>query len=122
MSENKPDSPTEITFVNRFTLHAAPEEFERIFAETSAFMARRPGFVRNTLLRHVNDETIYINIAHWQSADALRQAIAHPSFQPHAAALRAISTSDPHSYTPRQAFSADGPPTPGEAEDPWTVG
>ncbi|GAA2898784.1 hypothetical protein GCM10010517_64090 [Streptosporangium fragile] len=95
-----------VTFVNRFTVHASPEEFERVFAETSEFMAQQDGFLRHTLLRHTDDERSYVNIAQWRDAGAFRRAVAAPDFQPHAAALRALSTSEPNLYTPRRTVSA----------------
>ncbi|MGH3939779.1 MAG: antibiotic biosynthesis monooxygenase family protein [Pseudonocardiaceae bacterium] len=95
-----------VTFINRFTLHASPEEFERVFAETSEFMADRPGFLNHTLLRHVDHENSYLNIARWRDLESFRGAVAHPDFQPHAAALRALSTSEPNLYTQRGTRSA----------------
>ncbi|WP_344979354.1 antibiotic biosynthesis monooxygenase family protein [Streptosporangium fragile] len=92
--------------MNRFTVHASPEEFERVFAETSEFMAQQDGFLRHTLLRHTDDERSYVNIAQWRDAGAFRRAVAAPDFQPHAAALRALSTSEPNLYTPRRTVSA----------------
>lgn len=96
-----------VTFVNQFTLRASPEEFERVFAETSEFMAGQPGFLNHTLLRHVNCEDSYLNIARWRDLESFRRALAHPDFQPHAAALRALSTSEPNLYTQRRTRSAE---------------
>ncbi|GGQ86092.1 antibiotic biosynthesis monooxygenase family protein [Couchioplanes azureus] len=96
-----------VVFVNRFTVQAQPEHFERIFADTSAYFARQPGFVRHTLVRHVDQPGAYVNIAQWRDASSLRQAVAHPDFGPHAAALRAISTSDPNLYEVCQHQSVD---------------
>lgn len=96
-----------VTFVNRFTVHTSPEEFERIFAETSGFMARQDGFLDYTLLRHNQEDLSYINIAHWRDADSFRKAVTSPAFKPHVVALRAVSTSDPNLYIPRLAFSRE---------------
>ncbi|MFP3961857.1 antibiotic biosynthesis monooxygenase family protein [Actinomadura fulvescens] len=86
--------------MNRFTVHASPAEFERAFVETAEFMARQDGFIEHTLLRHVDDEHRYVNIARWRDEAAFRAAVAAPGFGPHAAALRALSTSEPNLYTP----------------------
>jgi deoxynogalonate / 12-deoxyaklanonic acid monooxygenase len=100
------DPSAGVTFVNRFTVNAPPADFERIFAETSEFLARQDGFLGNTLLRHVEERHSYVNIAHWRDADCFRRALADPGFGPHAAALRAISTSEPNLYLPRRTFPA----------------
>lgn len=91
-----------IVFVNRFTVRTEPEHFERVFAETSEYFTRQPGFVRHTLIRHVDRVDTYVNIAQWHDTASLRRAVAHPDFAPHAQALRAISTSDPNTYQVRQ--------------------
>jgi monooxygenase len=96
-----------VIFVNRFTVHAAPEEFERTFAETSAFMARQDGFLGHSLVRHTEDQHRYVNIAQWRDAESLRNATTDPGFAAHAAALRALSTSEPNLYAPRQACSVE---------------
>ncbi|MGQ0840961.1 antibiotic biosynthesis monooxygenase family protein [Actinokineospora sp.] len=95
-----PETGAPVTFVNRFTLHAAPEEFERVFAESSRFMARQPGFLRHTLLRHTADGAAYLNIAEWADEESLRRAAAHPDFGPHASALRELCATEPNLYRP----------------------
>ncbi|WP_235017616.1 antibiotic biosynthesis monooxygenase family protein [Thermomonospora echinospora] len=102
--------------MNRFTVHASPDEFERVFAETAEFMARQDGFLQHTLLRHVDDERSYVNIAQWRDEAAFRAAVAAPGFGPHAASLRALSASEPSLYTPAAptrrsplAEAGDGP-------------
>ncbi|OUD04933.1 SDR family oxidoreductase [Streptomyces swartbergensis] len=102
-----------ITFINTFTLSGSPEEFEEAFARTSQYMARQPGFVEHTLARHTKDPQRYVNIARWQDAESLQRAVAQPEFQGHAAALRALATSDPQMYAPvrtaRRAPSDEAP-------------
>ncbi|MFI1169803.1 antibiotic biosynthesis monooxygenase family protein [Streptomyces sp. NPDC020801] len=97
-----------VTFVNKFHVHASSEAFERAFAETSAFMAEQDGFVRHTLLLHTDDAHTYLNIAQWRDAGAFRAAVAHADFRPHAAALRALSTSEPGLYEPLWSRDAPG--------------
>jgi quinol monooxygenase YgiN len=89
-----------VTFINRFTVTGPAEEFERLFEDTSAFFRDRPGFLRHRLLRHTQQPGAYVNIAEWTDAAAFRAAVTHPDFAPHAAALRALSTSDPNLYAP----------------------
>ncbi|MFE7777877.1 antibiotic biosynthesis monooxygenase family protein [Streptomyces sp. NPDC057445] len=88
-----------VTFVNRFTVSGPVEEFERLFEETSAFFADRPGFVRHRLMRHADDPASYVNVAEWTDAESFRRAVTHPDFVPHATALRRLSTSDPNLFT-----------------------
>ncbi|MBB5802213.1 monooxygenase [Saccharothrix ecbatanensis] len=108
--EDTPDA-SEITFVNRFTVHAEPEEFERVFADTAAFMTRQPGFVQHTLVRHAVKPDSYVNIARWRSEADLQLAVRQPEFQAHAAVLRTVSTSEPNVYRPVQerVSGGDGP-------------
>lgn len=94
-----------VVFINRFTLHTSPEEFEHAFAQISGFMGRQPGFLRYTLLRQVDERNSYVNIAYWRDAESFRAAVTHPGFRTHAAALRAVSTSESSLYTSRQTFS-----------------
>ncbi len=94
--EADPADGKTVTFVNTFTLHAPPEEFERAFAETSEFMVRQPGFLEHTLVRPLGRADVYINIAHWADPESFRNATRHEQFRPHAEALRALSTSSNH--------------------------
>ncbi|MDH6213149.1 antibiotic biosynthesis monooxygenase family protein [Streptomyces pseudovenezuelae] len=96
----------EVTFVNRFTVHGPAEEFEEVFARTSAFMARRPGFVRHSLLREADGAADYVNIAVWTDRASFQQAVQHPEFAPHAAALRALSRSENGLFTARLSVTA----------------
>ncbi|MEV4432814.1 antibiotic biosynthesis monooxygenase family protein [Streptomyces sp. NPDC049555] len=98
-----------VTFVNRFTLHDAAggaEEFEKVFAETAEFLCRQPGFRHHTLLVPAGPPDgggpHYVNVAVWDDEAAFRAALARPGFGAHAAALRALSSSEPALYRPRQ--------------------
>jgi len=87
--------PEPVTLVNSFTVRGEAEEFERVFAETSAFFTEQPGFVDHVLLRQTDAPGSYVNLARWRDQAALRAAVSRPEFAPHAAALRALSTSVP---------------------------
>jgi monooxygenase len=93
-----------VTFINRFAVHGSPDDFERAFAATSAFMSQQAGFLGHALLRHHDDDkhNHYVNVAAWRDAACLQAAVSHPDFAPHAAALRQLSTSEPNLYTLRQ--------------------
>ncbi|QLQ36628.1 antibiotic biosynthesis monooxygenase family protein [Micromonospora robiginosa] len=98
--ESDPTDRDGVVFVNRFLVHAPAEDFERTFSETSEFMAGRPGFVAHTLVRHVGQPGAYVNVAYWRDEESFRRALADPGFAPHAAALRALATSEPNLYRP----------------------
>jgi quinol monooxygenase YgiN len=106
--ESGPTESGMVTFINSFTLRTSPEEFEQAFAQISEFMVRQPGFLRYMLLRQVGECNSYVNIAHWQDAESFRSAVTRPGFRSHAAALRAVSTSESDLYISRQTFSAEG--------------
>ncbi|MET9522011.1 antibiotic biosynthesis monooxygenase family protein [Streptomyces coeruleorubidus] len=98
-----------VTFVNRFTLSGSAEDFEAAFAETAEFLCRRPGFRWHALLvpadtgpGSADAGPQYVNIAVWDDEASFRAAVAHPEFPAHAAALRALSTSEPTLYRHRQ--------------------
>ncbi|GAA1427798.1 hypothetical protein GCM10009601_39620 [Streptomyces thermospinosisporus] len=89
-----------ITLINRFEVTGAIEEFERAFDRTSAFFAAQPGFVRHRLLRPLDGQGHFVNVADWEDEPSFRRALEQPEFAEHRAALRALSTSDPQLYTP----------------------
>jgi heme-degrading monooxygenase HmoA len=93
-----------ITFVNRFTVNGASEDFERAFNETADFIRRQPGLLRYTLSRDVRDSSQYINVAHWDTAESLKVVLAHPDFASHAATLRSLATSEGTLYDDRIAY------------------
>ncbi|MFD9888456.1 antibiotic biosynthesis monooxygenase family protein [Amycolatopsis sp. NPDC059027] len=95
-----------ITFINTFTVHCPGEEFEKVFAEVSAFMARQPGFIQYTLSRHVDEDKQdrYVNVALWKDVESWEKAVAQPEFVPHAKEIRARSTNVGHLYRAQQAF------------------
>lgn len=95
-----------ITFVNQFTVHGSPEEFERAFADTATFLTEQPGLLEYTLLRQQGRQDAYINIARWRSLAALKEAAKQPAFEAHATALRALATSQPTVYSPRRTYTA----------------
>ncbi|MFJ3976299.1 antibiotic biosynthesis monooxygenase family protein [Streptomyces sp. NPDC090021] len=102
-----------VTFINRFTVHASPEEFEKAFAATGRHLAGRDGFLQYTLHRHAEDPTRWVNIAHWRDARSFRAAVGAPSFPQHVARLRELSTSEPGLYVPRQYVPAERAATEG---------
>lgn len=95
-----------VTLLNSFTVSGPAEEFEKAFAETSAYFAGQPGFIEHSLLKKLDEPGAYVNVARWTDQRSLRQAVAQPEFQPHEAALRALATSNPRLFS--VCFSTDG--------------
>ncbi|HEY4021562.1 MAG TPA: antibiotic biosynthesis monooxygenase family protein [Pseudonocardiaceae bacterium] len=89
-----------MVFINRFEVHAPTAEFELLFRNTSEFLRHQPGFRRFRLVRSIEHPNRYVNIAEWDSAEALRQATAQPEFRAHADALRAVATTSPDMHEP----------------------
>jgi len=90
-----------VTFVNRFHLNGAPEDFERAFSETADFVSRQPGLLRFTLSQDVQNSGNYVNVALWVDAQSLRAVVAHPEFRGHVESLRALATSEGTVYSDR---------------------
>ncbi|MER5940436.1 antibiotic biosynthesis monooxygenase family protein [Streptomyces sp. NPDC001928] len=87
-----------LVFINRFTVTGDPLEFERAFAETADHLARQPGFIRYRLVRSTDDPRSYANVAEWETAQALRDALRGPEFDEHARRLRELARSEPRFY------------------------
>jgi heme-degrading monooxygenase HmoA len=72
--------------INRFNV--APEDAERLlqaWADDAAFMKQQPGFISTQLHRGIAGSTTFINVAVWESAQALAQAFGSPEFHARAA-------------------------------------
>lgn len=66
-----------VTFVNCFTVPAGQEgRFLELWTAVNAAMATKPGYLDHTLHRSVDPGAAFrfVNIAHWESADAWRAA------------------------------------------------
>jgi heme-degrading monooxygenase HmoA len=77
-----------VVLINQFNL--APEDtgrFLQVWAYDAAFMKEQPGFVSAQLHQGTAGSATFINVAVWESAQALGQAFSSPEFQARAAAL-----------------------------------
>jgi heme-degrading monooxygenase HmoA len=66
-----------ITFLNCFTVPAGRDEaFLALWTTVNTYMAPKPGYVDHSLHRSLDPASPYrfINVAHWESADAWRAA------------------------------------------------
>ncbi|RCV50244.1 antibiotic biosynthesis monooxygenase family protein, partial [Marinitenerispora sediminis] len=92
-----------VVFVNRFTLHTSPEEFERAFDTTAQFLRRQPGFLQSTLSRHADKPDSYLNIARWRDARSFHAAHLDRATQFALAATREALTDSALPRTPDTA-------------------
>ena len=88
-----------VVLVNTFTV--APEEAERflaVWAEDAAYMKRQPGFISTQLHRGIAGSGTFVNVAVWESAQALRAAFFSPEFQAHVAHYPESAVATPHIF------------------------
>ncbi|MFF3911420.1 antibiotic biosynthesis monooxygenase family protein [Streptomyces sp. NPDC001848] len=57
------------------------EHFMRGWTAISAFMKRQPGFISTQLHRTVGSDNVLVNVAVWESAETLRNAVQSKEFQ-----------------------------------------
>lgn len=91
---------TMTVLINRFEVHGSLEEFEKVLGATAGYFRHQPGFLRFRLVRSMEHQNQYVNIAEWENADSLRTALSRPEFAPYSAALRAVATSSPAMHEP----------------------
>lgn len=89
-----------VVLVNVFTVPPGEvDAFLAVRADDAAFMAGRPGFVDTRLHRGTAGSTSFVNVAHWASAAALRDAFTSPAFQASLARYPAGVVATPHVTT-----------------------
>jgi heme-degrading monooxygenase HmoA len=72
-----------VTLINAFTVPADESQlFLERWKDSARVMASQPGFVRARMLQSLVDtELAFVNVAEWQSGNALAQAQANPVWQ-----------------------------------------
>ena len=88
-----------VVLINTFTV--APEDADRllaVWAEDAAFMKRQPGFISTQMHRGIAGSTTFVNVAVWESAQALRAAFFSPEFQAHVAHYPDSTVAKPHLF------------------------
>jgi long-chain acyl-CoA synthetase len=81
--------------VNKFTVTGNPDEFERIWTDSSEFMRHQPGFVSFRLVRSVSQPGVYFNIAEWADVAAHERVVRSPAFQSHITELARLAKPEP---------------------------
>lgn len=87
-----------VVLVNRFTISGSAADFERIWASSSDFMRRQPGFVSFRLVRSINEDNVYLNIAQWESAADHQRVVRSPEFRTHITELAQVARAEPDLY------------------------
>ena len=88
-----------IVLVNQFNV--APEDADQlleVWADDAAYMKQQPGFISTQLHRGTAGSSTFVNIAVWESAQALGRAFASPEFQQRAARYPESATASPHVF------------------------
>jgi heme-degrading monooxygenase HmoA len=89
-----------VVLVNEFNLAPGDaERFVEVWADDAAFMKRQPGFVSTQLHRGTAGSTTFVNVAVWESAQALGRAFGSPEFQARAARYPEGTVAAPHVFT-----------------------
>jgi heme-degrading monooxygenase HmoA len=94
------ESESPVVFFNTF--HVAPEEVDAFldaWRVDGEFMQRQPGYVSTQLHRGIGGSTTFINVAVWESVDAMRAAVTSPEFQNSLANYPPSSVASPHIFT-----------------------
>jgi heme-degrading monooxygenase HmoA len=88
-----------VVLINQFSV--PPEDAERflaVWADDAAFMKQQPGFVSTQLHRGTAGSSTFMNVAVWESAEALGQAFGSPEFQARAARYPDGAVAIPHVF------------------------
>ena len=88
-----------IVLINQFNV--APEDAEtllEVWADDAAFMKQQPGFISTQLHRGIGGSSTFINVAVWESAQALGAAFGSPEFQRRASRYPDSTIAAPHVF------------------------
>jgi heme-degrading monooxygenase HmoA len=91
------DAP--IVLINVFSV--APAEAERlleVWAEDAAFMKQQPGFISTQLHRGTAGSSTFVNVAEWESPEALGRAFSSPELQRRLKQYPASVVASPHVF------------------------
>jgi heme-degrading monooxygenase HmoA len=88
-----------IVLINQFNI--GPEDvdqFLEVWAEDAAFMKRQPGFISTQLHRGTAGSSTLVNVAVWESARALGDAVRSPEFMASSARYPETGVAAPHVF------------------------
>lgn len=88
-----------VVLINQFSVAPGDvEAFLGAWAGDARYMKTQPGFVSTQLHRGTAGSTTFINVAVWESAQALGAAFSSPDFQRRTAAYPPSATATPHVF------------------------
>jgi heme-degrading monooxygenase HmoA len=88
-----------VVLINQFSMAPADTgRFLEAWADDAAFMKQQPGFISTQLHQGTAGSTTFINVAVWESAQALGQAFSSPQFQARAARYPGGTVAAPHVF------------------------
>ena len=71
-----------VVLINQFNVAPADAaRFVAAWSDDAAYMKRQPGFISTQLLQATAGSSTFVNVAVWESAKALGEAIRSPEFQ-----------------------------------------
>jgi heme-degrading monooxygenase HmoA len=88
-----------VVLINRFNV--APADAERLlqaWAEDATFMKQQPGYISTQLHHGIAGSTTFINVAVWETAQALARAFGSPEFQARIARYPDSAVAAPHLF------------------------
>ncbi|WP_405577913.1 antibiotic biosynthesis monooxygenase family protein [Streptomyces sp. NBC_01190] len=97
-----------VTFVNKLTVNGDVEEFFKIKQSLTEFMSVQPGYRSSSMLRHVGQRNVFIELADWDDAAAHQAAVRDPEFQARVKGLGSLATVEPGLYEEVAEDGTDG--------------
>jgi heme-degrading monooxygenase HmoA len=94
------ESAGRIVFMNTF--HVAPEDVDEFLAawtNDGEIMQKQPGYINTQLHRGVGGSTTFVNIAEWESLEAMRNAVSSPDFQASLTRYPPSAVASPYIFT-----------------------
>jgi heme-degrading monooxygenase HmoA len=88
-----------VVLINRFNV--PPEDVERflaVWADDAGYMKEQPGFISTQLHRGIAGSTTFVNVAVWESAQALGAAVRSPGFRERSAQYPDGAVAAPHVF------------------------
>jgi len=104
------------TVINRLTVTGDAEEFERILGKITEYMSAQPGFLGHTLYRSRRNPKVYVEIAHWASAEQHRAAMQGDGFRSQVKLLGAHAVPEPDVFVEVESSGRHADGDSGKAE------
>lgn len=89
-----------VVLVNKFTVPSEEgvDDFVEAWSQAARVMGAQPGFVSTQLHRGLGGSLTFVNVARWESPEALREAITTPEFLATHGGYPDGTVSSPHAF------------------------